>query len=88
MPFTLVKPNVGLGERIKEHMGPLHKQNLRSAAADHCLTSGYEMDWANISIIDSDPIRSRLLVKETIAIKKYKPSLNNAESSIFLKLVY
>ena len=69
-------------------MGALHKPNLRSAAADHCLTSGHEMDWANISIIDSDPIRSRLLVKETIAIKKLKPSLNNTESSIFLKLIY
>ena len=86
--FYIGKTERRLGDRIKEHVGALHKPNLRSAAADHCLASGHDMDWANISVIDSDPIRSRLLAKETIAIKKLKPSLNNTESSILLKLVY
>lgn len=45
------------------------------------------MDWANTSVIDPGPIGSRLLVKETIPIKKIEPSLNNSESSIFPKLI-
>ena len=84
--FYVGKTERRLSDRVKEHMGALHKHYLRSAAADHCHSSGHEMDWANICVIDSNCNRSSLLVKETLAIKQLKPPLNNTESSIPLKL--
>ena len=60
-----------LGKRLDEH-----KKLTSSAICEHLSDTGHTIDWENTKILykEDHPIKRK--IKESIAIKKHKPSLN------------
>ena len=55
--------------------------NTDSAVYQHEITTGHKIDWHNWSIISKDNTKSRLLIRESLAIIKFKPTLNKTVRS-------
>ena len=60
-----------LGKRMEEH-----KKMTSSAVNEHCKTTGHIMDWENVKVIGREDNWAKRKIKEAIAIRKWKPSLN------------
>ena len=52
--------------------------------AEHCVNSGYNIDWSTVEIIAKDNITIKRLIKETLAIKSLKPEMNAMQSLVLL----
>ena len=66
-----------LNERLKEHKRALRLSNpSRSALAEHDLNTGQNIGWEDALIIDFESNFWARKVKESIWIKRIKPSLN------------
>ena len=53
-----------------------HRNDKLSAMFKHEKSTGHQMDYDNVEIIDSSDSNFRLLVKEMLHILKRRPSLN------------
>jgi hypothetical protein len=67
--------------RLCEHRAALKGRGF-SSLAEHCFSTSHNIDWDNVSIITTDLHDYRLIYKESFAIKKHKPSLNDNLSSV------
>ena len=81
-----------LKTRIAEHKGLSNRTGNpllnppHSSIRDHALNSGHEIPTDNFKIIfKSKPFETK--IAESILIHKYKPSLNNMESSVKLNVL-
>ena len=78
--------------RSAEHMGisNLTGQRLKcvkqSAVSDHLLECNCSIDFDHFDILASDANRFRLLIKESLLIKRDQPQLNKTIKSFPLKL--
>ena len=80
-----------LQTRIAEHRGissrtgfPLQKSNSR--ILDHALTTGHDIDQNNFQIVHR-PKPNIIKIVESVVIHQIKPTLNNMDSSIPLKIL-
>ena len=78
--------------KAAEHMGisnltgkPL-KYVEQSAVSDHLLECNCSIDFDHFDILVSDVNRFRLLIKESLLIKRDQPQLNKTIKSFSLKL--
>ncbi|CAF0726153.1 unnamed protein product [Adineta ricciae] len=62
-------------------------KTLQSALFKHQVDNQHKINWNDIKIIDKDPQPYRLLIRESLAIKQLKPTLNRTVNSAPL-LVY
>jgi hypothetical protein len=60
-----------LKTRIEEH-----KKTTSSAVNEHQTNTGHEIDWENVKVVGSEDKWMRRKIKESIAIRRDKPSLN------------
>ena len=58
----------------------------QSAVSDHLLECNCLIDFDHFDILASDANRFRLLIKESLLIKRYQPQLNKTIKSFPLKL--
>ena len=78
--------------KAAKHMGisNLTGKNLKyvkqSAVSDHLLECNYSIDFGHFDILASDANRFRLLIKESLLIKRDQPQLNKTIKSFPLKL--
>ena len=86
-------------ERVFEHLGrsartgnPLishptrSQKSSESAILDHWKTTGHEPQYNDFKVVDSAKTKWDLLIKESLLIKKFSPSLNKQSDSIPLLL--
>ena len=60
----------------------IHKSKTnQSALTKHMHEQHHQIDWNNIKILDRDTNAYRLLIRESLAIKQYRPSLNRTVNS-------
>ena len=68
---------------LKESAISEKKHNLtQSAVKQHESTNNHKMNWKNFNIIASDRKRYQLLVKESLLIDNFKPTLNKTTTSV------
>ena len=81
--FYIGKTERRLSQRVKEHM-----TSESSALRKHELASGHKIDFDSVSVLACDNHPTRLLIKETLAIKEHCAfkSLNGNMGSFELKL--
>ena len=78
--------------RAAEHMGISNLTSKRvkhvkeSAVSDHLLQCNCAIDFDNFDVLASDTNSFRLLIKESLLIKRDKPVLNRTVKSFPLKL--
>ena len=78
--------------RAAEHMGISNLTGKRlkcvkqSAVSDHLLECNCSIDFDHFDILASDVNKFRLLIKESLLIKRDKPQLNKTIKSFSLKL--
>ena len=78
--------------RAEEHMGIPNltgkclKFIKQSAVSDHLLECNCSIDFDHFNILASDANRFRLLIKESLLIKRDQPRLNKTIKSLPLKL--
>ena len=78
--------------RAAEHMGSSNLTGKRlkcvkqSTVSDHLLQCNCSIDFDHFDILASDANRFRLLIKESLLIKRDQPQLNKATKSFPLKL--
>ena len=58
-----------------------NKNITNSAVKQHELNNNHKIDWYNYNIVAADNKHYRLLIKESLLISKYKPSLNRTTCS-------
>ena len=64
-----------------------HVKNVKdSAVSDHLLQCNYAIDFDHFDVLASDTNSFRLLIKESLLIKRDKPVLNRTVKSFSLKL--
>ena len=78
--------------RAAEHMGISNLTGNRlkcvkkSAVSDQVLEYNFSIDFDHFDILASDPNKFRLLIKESLLIKRDQPQLNKTIKSFPLKL--
>ena len=78
--------------RAPQHMGisDLTGKRLKclkqSAISDHLLECNCSIDFDHFDILASDANKFRLLIKESLVIKRDQPQLNKTIKSILVKL--
>ena len=78
--------------RVAEHMGISNLTSKRvknvkeSAVSDHLLQCNCAIDFDHFDVLASDTNSFRLLIKESLLIKRDKPVLNRTVKSFPLKL--
>jgi hypothetical protein len=60
-----------LKKRLEEH-----KKSATSAINEHCSQTGHQIDWDEVKIVGTESNWTKRKIKEAIAIRKSKPSLN------------
>ena len=81
-----------LSTRAAEHMGISNltvkwvKNMKESAVSDHCLQCDCVISFVDFDVLVSDTNNFRLLIKESLLIKRDKPILNRTIKSFPLKL--
>lgn len=69
--------------RIEEHKRALRlDQPEKSAMAEHALTTGHDVDWAGVEVVDREDHWLKRRWKEAIAIKTHGASLNRDQGLI------
>ena len=53
-----------------------HKKSTSSAVNEHQKDTGHEIDWGNVKVIGKEEHWMQRKIKEAIAIRRHKPSLN------------
>ena len=56
--------------RIKVHKANIKKSKSSRTVVRHQLEYGHELDWENISLLDSEPCFQKRFISEMIFIKK------------------
>ena len=80
--------------RAAEHIGISYltgkrlKSVKQSAIPDHLLECNCLIDFDHFGILGSDANKFRLLIKESLSIKREQPQLNKTIKSFPLKLFY
>ncbi len=57
-------------------------KNSESSISRHTQQTGHQMDWENFNVVWQDNHSYPLLVKESLVIKAYEPSLNRTTHSV------
>ena len=79
---------IGKTERIFEHRIKEHQKSDSSSCKQHELSTGHEMDFKNVEILENANTDFRLRIKELLHILKQQPSLNkqlNSQSGYDIK---
>ena len=64
---------------MKEHKRTMMKEyHLESGVAEHVMDTKHEIDWSP-KILDRDNNQRRRLVREAIAIRRNRPSMNREQ---------
>ena len=67
---------------VQHETSTFENENItNSAIKQHELYNNHKIDWYNYNIVDTDNKHYRLLIKESLLISKYKPSLNRTTCS-------
>ena len=78
--------------RAAEHMGIFNLTGKRlkcvkqSAVPDHLLECNFSIDFDHLDILASDANKFRLLIKESLLIKRDQPHLKKTNKSFPLKI--
>jgi hypothetical protein len=59
-----------------------------SSISEHCTQTKHDIAWDDVEVLASDPIDSNLYYLESLLISKFKPTLNNRQSSVTLNLFH
>ena len=92
MILIMVKLTDSKFTRAAEHMGISNLTSKRvknvkeSAVSDHLLQCNCAIDFDHFDVLASDTNSFRLLIKESLLIKRNKPVLNRTVKSFPLKL--
>jgi hypothetical protein len=89
VPCTCSSNYIGLTKRqlhvrLREHKSVTGVRF--SSLAEHSVGSNHEIAWDDVEVLASDSDEFNLSYLETLLIAKFKPSLNNRQSSITLNL--
>ena len=71
---------------ISDLTGKRLKCVKQSAVPDHLLECNFSIDFDHLDILASDANKFRLLIKESLLIKRDQPQLNKTIKSFPLKL--
>ena len=71
--------------KVQEHRDALRGARY-SAAAEHAVQTGHNIDWNNIKTLASDSKEINLFYSESLLILKQKPSLNKMQTSVNINL--
>ena len=80
--FTRAAEHLGIFNLTEKHL----KCVKESAVSDHLLECNCSIDFDHFDILASDANRFRLLIKESLLIKRDQPQLNKTIKSFPLKL--
>ena len=86
--FYIGKTKRHLATRVQEHKeGKGDRDQEISAVFKHMKDNGHQIDFENVEILDMAQSDYRLGLKESMYIKKFKPSLNIQVQSDLFKLI-
>ena len=63
-----------------------HLKDKESAVFQHAKNLQHQINWSDITILDSADTNQKLLIKEQLYINKFEPDLNIQSESRILKV--
>ena len=75
-----------LHDRKTEHFNGMSDPEKESAVSKHTLDTGHNINWDQWKILATGKTNKDILIKEKLLIRDNKPSLNDTEGSVTLKL--
>jgi len=79
--FYIGKTYRHLETRMEEHL-----KDKESAVFQHAKNLQHQINWSDITILDSADTNQKLLIKEQLYINKFEPDLNIQSESRILKV--
>jgi hypothetical protein len=78
-----------LNTRLKEHKQNINKNlNSLSVVSEHRLKTGYNFDWNNTKILDTEINYNKRLISESLHIKRQRNSINKKTDSEVFPEIY